>query len=43
MLKHTKNEHRDLDLGPIRLHKVVRSIQGAAYTLSGGGAIANFD
>jgi hypothetical protein len=43
MLKHTKNEHRDLDLGTIRWHKVVHAIQGASYTLSGGGTIANFD
>jgi hypothetical protein len=43
VLKHTKDEHVDLDLGTIRWHKVVHAIQGASYTLSGGGAIANFD
>jgi hypothetical protein len=43
MLTHTQDEHVDLDLGTIRWHKVVHSIQGASYTLSGGGTIANFD
>ena len=43
VLKHTLDEHRDLDLGPIRWHMVVRNIQGASYTLSGGGTMANFD
>lgn len=43
VLRHTQDEHRDLDLGMIRWHQVVRNIQGASYTLSGGGAMANFD
>jgi hypothetical protein len=43
VLRHIKDEHRDLDLGTIRWHQIVRNIQGASYTLSGGGAIANFD
>lgn len=43
VLKHTKGEHRDLDLGTIRWHLVVHAVQGAAYTLSGGGAMAQFD
>jgi len=43
VLKHTKGEHRDLDLGTIRWHLVVRNIQSASYTLSGGGAVAQFD
>jgi hypothetical protein len=43
VLKHTQGEHRDLDLGTIRWHLVVRNIQRAAYTLSGGGAMAQFD
>jgi hypothetical protein len=43
VLKHTKGEHRDLDLGTIRWHLVVRNIQSASYTLSGGGAMAQFD
>lgn len=43
MLTHVNGEHRDLDLGTIRWHQVVRSIQRAAYTLSGSGAVANFD
>jgi len=43
VLRHIKDEHRDLDLGTIRWHLVVRNSQGASYTLSGGGAMANFD
>jgi hypothetical protein len=43
VLKHTEDEHRDLDLGSIRWHLVVRNIQSASYTLSGGGAMAQFD
>ena len=42
VLKHTKNEHEDLDLGTIRWHLVVHNIQRASYTLSGGSA-AQFD
>jgi hypothetical protein len=43
VLNHTKGEHRDLDLGTIRWHLVVHNVQNASYTLSGGGAIAQFD
>jgi len=43
VLKHTNREHEDLDLGTIRWHLVVHNIQGAAYTLSGGGTMAQFD
>jgi len=43
VLRHIQDEHRDLDLGTIRWHQVVRNIQGASYTLSGGGAMAQFD
>ena len=43
VLKHTKCEHEDLDLGTIRWHLVVHNIQGSAYTLSGSGTAAQFD
>jgi len=43
VLRHTRQEHRDLDLGTIRWHLVVHNIQSASYTLSGGGAMAQFD
>lgn len=43
VLKHTKGEHVDLDLGTIRWHLIVHNIQGASYTLSGGGTAAQFD
>jgi len=43
VLGHTGREHVDLDLGTIRWYLVVHNIQGAAYTLSGGGAMAQFD
>ena len=42
VLRHTRNEHEDLDLGTIRWHLVVHNIQRAAYTLS-GGSTAQFD
>ena len=42
VLKHTKNEHQDLNLGTIRWHLIVHNVTGAAYTL-GGGAQAQFD
>lgn len=42
VLTHVKSEHQDLDLG-FRWHQMVHNIVGAAYTLSGGGAMANFD
>jgi hypothetical protein len=43
VLRHTQGEHQDLDLGTIRWHLVVRNIQSASYTLSGGGTVAQFD
>jgi len=43
VLSHTRHEHVDLDLGTIRWHLVVHNIQGASYTLSGGGTAAQFD
>ncbi len=43
VLRHTNDEHEDLDLGTIRWHLVVHNIQGASYTLSGGGTAAQFD
>jgi hypothetical protein len=43
VLRHTDGEHVDLDLGTIRWHLVVHNIQGASYTLSGGGTAAQFD
>ena len=42
VLKHTKNEHYDLDLGTIRWYQIVHNIQGASYTLTGKGT-AQFD
>ncbi len=42
VLKHTKNEHWDLDLGTIRWYQIVHNIQGASYTLTGNGT-AQFD
>lgn len=43
VLSHTKDEHEDLDLGLVRWHQMVHNITGASYTLSGGGAMAQFD
>lgn len=43
VVKHTRGEHQDLDLGTIRWHLVVHNIQSASYTLSGGGTMAQFD
>jgi hypothetical protein len=42
VLKHTENEHYDLDLGTIRWYQIVHNIQGASYTLTGKGT-AQFD
>jgi hypothetical protein len=42
VLRHTNNEHEDLDLGLIRWHLVVHNVASASYTLSGRGAL-NFD
>ncbi len=38
VLRHTNNEHEDLDLGTIRWHLVVHNVQNASYTLSGRSA-----
>jgi hypothetical protein len=43
VLRHTGNEHEDLDLGTIRWHQIVHNVQRASYTLSGGGTMAQFD
>ncbi|MBZ5565093.1 MAG: hypothetical protein LAP13_22060 [Acidobacteriia bacterium] len=43
VLEHTKAEHVDLNLGTFRWHLVVHAVQGASYTLTGGGAMAQFD
>jgi hypothetical protein len=43
VLKHTKGEHVDLDLGTIRWYQMVHNVQSASYTLSGGGTMAQFD
>lgn len=42
LLTHTKEEHRDLDLGAMRWHLIVHNVAGAAYTLTGRGT-AQFD
>lgn len=42
VLKHTKDEHTDLDLGTIRWYLIVHNVAGAAYTLTGKGT-AQFD
>ena len=42
ILKHLKEEHRDLDLGTMRWHLIVHNVAGAAYTLTGKGT-AQFD
>ena len=42
VLKHTGQEHQDLNLGAIRWHFIVHNVTGAAYTLQ-GGAQAQFD
>lgn len=38
LVRHTKEEHRDLNLGPLRWHLLVHNVAGALYTLSGRGA-----
>lgn len=38
IIRHTNDEHHDLDLGMIRWHLVVHNVQGASYTLRGGSA-----
>ena len=42
IVRHTKEEHHDLDLGTVRWYLVVHNIQSASYTLQGGSA-AQFD
>jgi len=42
VLRHTKDEHVDLDLGTVRWYLVVHNVVGASYTLSGKGT-AQFD
>jgi len=42
VLRHTKDEHEDLDLGTERWYLVVHNVVGASYTLSGQGT-AQFD
>lgn len=42
VLKHTKDEHVDLNLGTARWYLIVHNVAGASYTLSGKGT-AQFD
>jgi hypothetical protein len=42
VLRHTKDEHEDLDLGTVRWYLVVHNVVGASYNLSGKGT-AQFD
>ena len=42
VLRHTQDEHGDLDLGTVRWFRVVHNVVGASYTLSGKGT-AQFD
>jgi hypothetical protein len=35
VLRHTQDEHEDLDLGTVRWYLVVHNVVGASYTLSG--------
>lgn len=42
VLRHTQDEHEDLDLGTVRWYLVVHNVAGASYTLSGKGT-AQFD
>jgi hypothetical protein len=42
VLKHTEDEHNDLDLGTIRWHLIVHNVAGDSYTLAGRGT-AQFD
>ncbi len=37
VVKHTKGEHNDLDLGTIRWNLIVHNIAGDSYTLPGRG------
>jgi len=42
VLRHTQDEHEDLDLGTVRWYLVVHNVVGASYTHSGKGT-AQFD
>ncbi len=42
VLRHTQDEHEDLDLGTLRWYSIVHNVVGASYTLSGKGT-AQFD
>ena len=42
VLRHTKDEHMDLNLGTVRWYLIIHNVQGASYTLSGKGT-AQFD
>ncbi len=42
VLRHTQDEHTDLDLGTVRWYLIVHNVVGASYTLSGKGT-AQFD
>ncbi len=37
VLRHTQDEHADLDLGTVRWYLIVHNVVGASYTLSGKG------
>jgi hypothetical protein len=42
VLRHTQDEHENLDLGTVRWYLIVHNVVGASYTLSGKGT-AQFD
>jgi len=42
VLRHTGEEHVDLNLGTVRWYLIIHNVQGASYTLSGRGT-AQFD
>ena len=42
VLRHTKGEHVDLNLGTVRWYLIIHNVTGASYTLSGKGT-AQFD
>jgi hypothetical protein len=42
VLRHTKGEHVDLNLGTVRWYLIIHNVQDASYTLSGKGT-AQFD
>lgn len=43
VMKHTRMEHDDLDLGTQRWYLIVHNVGGPSYTLSGSGKVAQFD